>query len=109
MIPVSSPTNPGQLDMAPCTLGLTLLAFTFGSSIAVAEDAGTRGATFVGAMNNPGVTLNAPTSKSVVIPFLPTMDAATYAALKSQAAATPLGVKPGKGLAPLHQGAQPEH
>jgi hypothetical protein len=109
MIPVRTATNSSKLTKAPYMLGLTLLALAFGSSIAMAEDTGTRDATFAGATNNARITQNGPATKEVVIPFLPTMDPATYAALKSQAAAAPRGVKPSKGLAPFHQGAQPEH
>jgi hypothetical protein len=108
MILVRTTTKSKKLAKAPYTLGVALLVSTYCSSIAMAEDAGTRDATFVGVIDQPGITPSGPAVNSRVIPVLPTMDAATYGALKSQAASAPLGAKAGRGLAPLRQGVRPE-
>jgi hypothetical protein len=89
-------------------MGLALLAFTCSSSVAIAADSDTRDATFVGVFNNSGITPSAPSATSSVKPFLPTMDAATYATLKSQAAAVASVSKPVGGLVPSGRRTTPE-
>jgi hypothetical protein len=48
MIPMRTATNSKKLAKATYMLGVALLAFTCCSSIVMAEDAGVKGATFVG-------------------------------------------------------------
>jgi hypothetical protein len=58
-------------------------------------------------MDIAGITPSGPAGSTTVKPFFPTMDPATYGALKRQAAAASLGGKPG-GLAPSRRGVRPE-
>ena len=97
MIQARTATKSEILAQAAHVLG-ALLVLTCCASTVTAQDSGQKEAIFLGAIQNPGITVNEPTISSRVIPFLPTMDAATYAALKAQAAAAPAGVKPGGGL-----------
>jgi hypothetical protein len=108
MILVRTATKSKKLARAPYMLGVTLLAFACCSSIVMAEDAGMRDATFVGVMDKPGITPSGRAVSSKVMPLFPTMNAATYAALKSRAASASQGIKPGRGLAPSRRGARPE-
>lgn len=81
-----------------CRFVMTLLAFTCPAFTLVAQNVGQRDATFVGAIQTPGVTPNNNPTGERTTPFLPTMDAGTYAAFKNQAGAMPSGTKPGAGL-----------
>jgi hypothetical protein len=104
MILARTATKSKTLAKTAYMWGLTLLAFTCGSSVVMAEDSDTRDATFVGVFNNSGITASAPATSSSVKRFFPTMDAATYATLKSQAASAASVSKPGGGLAPFRRG-----
>ena len=89
----------GEKEMSKVHILGALLAVTCCASTVLAQDSGQRQATFLGAMQNPGVSPNYSPTDSLVKPFLPTMDAATYAGLKDQGALMPSGIKPGAGLA----------
>src|SRR6266851_2317634 len=109
MIPARTATKSKNLAKAPYLLVVALLVLTCGSSIVMAEDSGIKDASFVGVVDAPGITPSTRRGRSLVKPFLPTMDAADYANLKAQAAAASAGVKPGRALlAPSRRGVRPQ-